>query len=291
MASSDHGKGNLVLWLLIALYLVDPVLTDAFPRTLASPLNTPIAIVLPLLFGLLHGARRYGWRGILVFLVLCLAISNVMENLGVLTGFPFGRYHYTDVLGPKLFLVPLLIGPAYFGASYVSWVLATILLDADRRRDVRAVVGVPLVGTFIMVALGRRPRPRLLDLRQDLDLGKGGGFFGVPFVNYLGWYLTVFLFLQAFSLYNARRGHRHPICPRHTGIRRRLSTTAMALDFVAGYAGARDQAITDATGKVWQAGDLFATAGVMGLFVMLPWAVASTAVLMMRGASRDAERT
>jgi len=152
MASSDHGKGNLVLWLLIALYLVDPVLTDAFPRTLASPLNTPIAIVLPLLFGLLHGARRYGWRGILVFLVLCLAISNVMENLGVLTGFPFGRYHYTGVLGPKLFLVPLLIGPAYFGASYVSWVLATILLDADRRRDARAVVGVPVAGTFIMVA-------------------------------------------------------------------------------------------------------------------------------------------
>ncbi len=87
-----------------------------------------------------------------MFLVLCLGISNIVENLGVLTGFPFGHYHYTDVIGPRLFLVPLLIGPGYFGAGYVSWMLANTILGTDGRRDLRAVIGVPLVATFVMIA-------------------------------------------------------------------------------------------------------------------------------------------
>ena len=48
-----------------------------------------------------------------------------MKNTSILTGFLFGHYHYTDALGPKLFMVPLLIGPAYFANGYVAWVIAT----------------------------------------------------------------------------------------------------------------------------------------------------------------------
>src|ERR1700730_7903918 len=124
-----------ILWLLITAYAVVTVIPDAFPRMFASPFNVPAAVLLALCFGLIHGAIRYGIGGIALFLALCLGISNVMENIGVLTGFPFGHYHYTDVLGPKLFLVPLLIGPAYFGTGYLSWVLANVLLCTDRRRD------------------------------------------------------------------------------------------------------------------------------------------------------------
>ena len=91
------------------------VAADGLPETFGSPLTTPLAIVVPLCFALVHGARRFNVAGILAFLVLCLGISNVMETLSVVTGFPVGHYHYTDALGPKLFLVQLLIGPAYEG--------------------------------------------------------------------------------------------------------------------------------------------------------------------------------
>src|SRR5437763_8346962 len=140
-----------ILWLLIAAYAAVTVIPDAFPRMFASPFNVPAAVLLSLSFGLIHGAIRYGIGGIAVFLMLCLGISNVLENIGVLTGFPFGHYHYTDVLGPKLFLVPLLIGPAYFGTGYLSWVLANVLLCTDRRKDALATIAVPVVATFIMV--------------------------------------------------------------------------------------------------------------------------------------------
>src|ERR1700732_5270330 len=125
------------------------------------------------------------------FLALCLGISNVMENIGVLTGFPFGHYHYTDVLGPKLFLVPLLIGPAYFGTGYLSWVLASVLLCTDQRRDRLPTFVVPVIAAFIMVGWDLCFDPAASTIAHMWIWENGGGYFGVPLTNFLGWYLTV----------------------------------------------------------------------------------------------------
>ncbi len=290
MASDQAGydKQSLVLWGLIGLYVLDPVMTDAFPRALASPLNTPIAILLPMIFALIHGARRYGWGGILVFFVICLGISNIMENMGVLTGFPFGPYHYSDVLGPKLFQVPLLIGPAYFGTGYVSWVLANILLDSDRRRDRRATIGVPLVSSFIMVAWDVGIDPGSSTVGKIWIWHQGGGYFGVPFTNYLGWYLTVWLFMQAFAIYNANRTAPAPELPRAHWYQASVFYAVMAIDLVATYIGGTNAQINDAAGKAWRTGDIYETAAVVGLFVMLPFAVASLVKLLLREEPRAA---
>ena len=51
-----------MLWLLIAVYAFVTVVADGFPRVFGSPANLPLAIVIPLLFALFHGAVRYGWR-------------------------------------------------------------------------------------------------------------------------------------------------------------------------------------------------------------------------------------
>lgn len=114
-----------------------------------------------LLFGLLHGASTYGWRGILFFVAVCLGISNALENLSILTGFPFGSYHYSDAMGPKLFLVPLLIGPLYFGVGYLSWTLARAILG-DVSGELRGALSVatPVIASFIpayhSIAVGRQ---------------------------------------------------------------------------------------------------------------------------------------
>src|SRR6266478_6613986 len=92
-----------ILWVLALAYAV------ALIANIVFGLSIPIAVVLSIsvAFALIHGAVRYGWRGIATFIVICLAVSNIMENASILTGFPFGHYHYTDVLGLKLFLVPV----------------------------------------------------------------------------------------------------------------------------------------------------------------------------------------
>jgi putative membrane protein len=165
-----------------------------------------LVVVLPLAFALLHGAMRHGIAGIAVFAILCFVVSNAFENLGVETGFPFGQYFYTDAMGLKLFVVPLLIGPAYFGAGYTSWVLASILLgEIDRVPDRLAVVAIPVVAAFIMVGWDVCFDPGSSTLCRLWIWQDGGGYFGVPLTNYLGWYLTVFVFLFVLSLYRARR--------------------------------------------------------------------------------------
>ena len=105
-----------ILWVLAAAYAV------ALVANISFGLGIPIAVILliSVAFALLHGATRYGWSGIVAFVVICLVVSNVLENTSILTGFPFGHYHYTDALGPKLFLVPVLIGPAYFASGYFA---------------------------------------------------------------------------------------------------------------------------------------------------------------------------
>src|SRR5258708_37932023 len=122
-----------LLWTLVVLNVVLTLVNAVFPNHIPIPILIPILIVVPLAFALFHGAVRYQWSGILTFLVICLVVSNVLENTSILTGFPFGHYHYTSDLGPKLFLVPLLIGPAYFANGCLAWVVGNVLVGEVRR--------------------------------------------------------------------------------------------------------------------------------------------------------------
>jgi uncharacterized membrane protein len=107
----------------------------------------------PLVFALLHGAMLCGLRGILRFFALCVAIGGLIENFGVLTGFPYGQYYFTDVMGPKIFVVPVFLGLSYVGMGYLSWTLAGVVLG-DLRKPLTGsrVVTLPLLAAVVMVA-------------------------------------------------------------------------------------------------------------------------------------------
>src|SRR6266700_6431367 len=138
-----------VLWVLVVVYAVVELVNPVFP--LHIPI--PFVVLIPVVFGLIHGALRYKCSGIVTFIVVCLVVSNILENISILTGFPFGHYHYTDVLGLKLFLVPLVIGPAYFSTGYLAWVLSTVLIgDVRRQGSWFTTFSVPFIASFMMVA-------------------------------------------------------------------------------------------------------------------------------------------
>jgi uncharacterized membrane protein len=283
MIGTRSRVGESLIWLVVAIYAVASLLPSFAPRALSLDMQLAIVVFLPLVFALAHGAMRYG-AGIVVFLILCLGVSNAFENLGVLTGFPFGPYFYTDAMGPKLFVVPLLIGPAYFGAGYTSWVLASILLgEIDRPPDRIAVAAVPIVAAFIMVGWDVCFDPGSATLGRLWIWRMGGGYFGVPLSNYLGWYLTVLVFLCAFSLYLARR--RDSVLPC-------LSTAywtqpvvmffVMAMSFQADYLAGGNVPLTDATGATWRSADIHETAAIVSLFTMVFAAVTCLLVLVRR---------
>src|SRR6266849_1066014 len=138
-----------ILWVLVVVYAVVELVNPVFPLHIPIPL----VVFIPIGFGLVHGALRYKWSGILSFIVICLVVSNILENTSILTGFPFGHYLYTDVLGLKIFLVPVIIGPAYFATGYLAWTLGTVLVgEVSRKSSALTTFAAPFLAAFAMVA-------------------------------------------------------------------------------------------------------------------------------------------
>ena len=64
-----------ILLVLIVVYAVAEVVISMVPQSIP-----PAFLVLTLIaFALLHGALRFRWSGILIFIVICLVVSNILE--------------------------------------------------------------------------------------------------------------------------------------------------------------------------------------------------------------------
>ena len=282
------GRARQILWVLVCLFAIESAVGVLYPGAVVI---TAVHLVLMLAFAMLHASLRYGWKGALAFAAICLVVSNIFENMGVATGFPFGPYHYTDALGPKLGYVPLMIGPAYLGVGYMSWVMGTILIgDVKRGSSALSTFATPFVAAFVMV---------LWDLSLDPSAstdGKwwiwhdGGGFFGVPLQNYLGWYLTVFVFMLLFALYQRSRGPEPETMQPKSYFWQAIAMYGLvAVNFVFSYLVGVSHAVSDATGAVWQTGDIAETAAVTSLLTMM-FVVALAAMKVARETPAELSR-
>ncbi|HEY7342016.1 MAG TPA: carotenoid biosynthesis protein [Ktedonobacterales bacterium] len=276
-----------VLWGLVALF---GVLTLINSWLIPHSIPTSVLVLIPVAFALIHGSMRYGWGGILVFVIICLVVSNALENLSILTGFPFGHYHYTDGLGPKLFLVPLLIGPAYISTGYLAWVIGNVLVgDIHRSTGKFTLFATPFIAAFAMVAWDVCLDPTLSTILKFWIWEQGGGYFGVPLSNYLGWFFTVFIFFQLFALYVY---FRQPGRVDSTSLPKWYYAQAITTyaitgsQFILNYLSAHNRAVTDATGAVWQTINIYETAAIMGLFTMIFIAALTAVKLAQQRPSR-----
>jgi putative membrane protein len=155
-----------------------------------------------LAFVLVHGSKRYGWDNILVFMGTTFLITWSIETIGIATGFPFGNYHYTHLLGFKIGTVPLVVMPAYFAAGYLAWTMSTVFVgNLGTGIEKRNLFLVPFVASFIMVMWDFCADPVNSTIDGAWIWHDGGVYHGVPISNFFGWYLTVFLFYQVFALY------------------------------------------------------------------------------------------
>lgn len=71
--------------LLLAVYLALVVGFAWNPTTLAQELAA-----IGILAALVHAVLFYGWKDALALFAICVAVTFAMENMGSLTGFPFG---------------------------------------------------------------------------------------------------------------------------------------------------------------------------------------------------------
>ena len=267
-------------WILIAAYAVLIALAVAAPGLVSRPAAVGGSAILSAVFALAHGAARYRVRGILILFALCVVVGNSFETVSILTGFPFGRFHYTDLLGPKLFMVPWVIGPSYFAIGYLSWTLATVLLgDRGRRAEPLTVFAVPLIGAFLMAGWDACFDPEYSTVDRLWIWETAGGYFGVPLVNVLGWFLTGYVSLQLFALYlRARRdADRAAALPNTYWYQAVVWYGMTALACPWRYLAGGDRQVTDPSGAVWSTADLHETTAIFSLCTMF-FAVALAAI-------------
>jgi len=265
MSAIQRSNKITTLWALTAVVFLG-LLVSAFVPGVRLPL-----IVAQVGFALLHGAQRYSWRAIGVFVAAGLVISNILENLSISTGFPFGNYHYTG--GGKIFQVPWFIGPAYLATGYLAWVVATVLLgDVGRNSPWPTTIGTPIIGAFAMTAWDLALDPATSTINHAWIWENGGGFFGVPLVNFLGWTLTVYLFMQVFALYLRSRGPLPAAQPDRAtasdlqGVLLYAATTVSF--FTQFFTGKRTTTVTDAVGTTWRTGDIYETSVLLTVYGM-----------------------
>jgi uncharacterized membrane protein len=264
-----------ILWGAIGVFLLYTFASN-IPGLILPGLSAITFTILLLAVAVLHGTISYRGRDFVAFFLITYIVSSIAENMSILTGVPFGHYYYSDVLGGKLFLVPLIIAPAYFGVGYLSWTLARVLLGAfEYRPQGWNVFLIPLVATFIMVSWDMTMDPGTATIDHSWIWLEGGGYFGVPFSNFFpGWFITVYIFLQIFALYLYRFA-KEPVESRAIEPKAFWYQAAIAYGLVAlqtlitPFVGEENVQVADQTGTTWMTGDIYDSEALVTIFTMV----------------------
>jgi uncharacterized membrane protein len=193
-------------WLLFAavMYLI---LTEALGYWLELPGLGNIGFTLVfVLFAIVHCAACGGWKRAGIFFALAASVSYLLEEIGVRTGWIYGAYPYSDMLGPKLGHVPVLIPLAWFMMIYPSWIVARALMRGVETGSAAGLASQAAIAAMVMTAWDTVMDPGM-SAAGNWIWEQGGAYFGVPLRNYFGWLLTTFVvYLGAGLLWRRERG-------------------------------------------------------------------------------------
>jgi uncharacterized membrane protein len=266
-AGSSFSPLFMAFWIALLAYLV---LVIGFAWN-----PTPLAQVLAaagILAACIHAGVLYGWKDALALFAICVVVTFAMENIGSLTGFPFGRYHFevgADL--PHVGVIPVIVGPLWFGMGYFSWVVAGVLLGAPVRPHSKfEMLAWPIVAAFVMTQWDVVMDPPLSTISKAWIWHDGGAHFGVPLSNYAGWFLTSWLFYQAFALYLSRRSVSSPPTVHEPTLRLVAIVLYLGsgLTHLTPWLLGQSGEVTDAAGHLWRISDLRATTALTMLFTM-----------------------
>lgn len=119
-------------------------------------------------------------RSIKFFLVAAI-IGTAMEFLSLNTGFPFGRYYYTDQIGPFIGQIPVFVPLLWASLSFYSYAAG-------------GKYGMPFLIVFTDLALDPRFSGHLWIWISTTQ------YFGDPITNFVGWFLTSAIIIIFYSI-------------------------------------------------------------------------------------------
>ena len=260
-ATRNQRLTDGTLWAIVVGYLIGTLFFPGFITPLLFP------------FALIHGARRYGWKSIAVFILVTVIISTILESSSILSGFPLGYYYYTSLLGPKVGLIPIFVYVSYISLGYLAWVLATQFVGEVRRNStLLTTVMTPLIASFLMVAWDLSADPIGSTIKHAWIWTQGGAYFGVPFSNFVGWSFILYLIFQFFALYQRQGGLEdfERALPRTHFLQVIILYAWTGFGFVVGYLlKPGNTQITDAVGHVWLTNDIYEATAISAICTVI----------------------
>lgn len=151
-----------------------------------------------------HLTRRVGARWLWAFVGVYL-LSLGSELAGTAYGFPFGPYRYTDLLGPMwLGHVPAVIPLSWFSMAIPSYLLAVRALggrDEVGRCGWLKRIGI---GSLLLLAWDLSLDPAMSEATPYWIWGETGLYYGMPWTNLYGWYVTGLVLMGLLDRLDAR---------------------------------------------------------------------------------------
>jgi len=172
-------KVNLAIAFLAIIYLVGlaGIGLEYLPELVnGTPINLLLSLLLVLIFDQ-HKTKSMLWFGIIVF-----TLGYGIEVIGVKSGKIFGVYSYGEILGPKIWNTPLMIG--------VNWLLLVIgagnLVDQYLSK-LSTIIKIGIAASLML----------FIDLLIEPIAIQWGMWtwenVNVPLQNYIAWWLIAIL--------------------------------------------------------------------------------------------------
>ncbi len=148
----------------------------------------PTYIVIGVMAALAHAVWLFGGRRAALMFGVASLIALGSELLGTSTGYPFGGYRYTDMLGYRILgLVPFPIPISWTYILYCGLAMCGRLLPA--RDDMRTRLVWAVVAGLILTAWDVAMDPAMVVTNHWVWF-EPGQFYGMPYTNWIGWLVT-----------------------------------------------------------------------------------------------------
>jgi uncharacterized membrane protein len=126
-------------------------------------------------------------------------------------GWFFGDYDFTDALGLRWFGVPVVIPLMWFNLTYISFVLANVLLfrsPLNASTQVRGYVLPTFLSAALVTAYDLAADPYMVFVIKAWKMEKTDGWwFGETLQGFVGWFVVSFVIVFVF---NVLTRHRRP---------------------------------------------------------------------------------
>lgn len=178
-------KLDQMIRLILLIYYCVGILTIMFAPSSTILTLTPLTIILSLAV-LFLGTSSWGFKEIITTILIC-ALSFGIEVIGVNTGWPFGNYSYSSILGLQIMETPIIIG--------LNWMLLLWSAHDTLKTYFKNRIFI-IVGTAILLLL--------LDFLIEPVAIKFQFWTWsndeIPSSNYIAWFLIAFVLIIPFNV-------------------------------------------------------------------------------------------